>query len=84
VFAPFTQIAFIPKQDGYFLYTPNYLTDQNIAYNGLQEVNDQDSTYASTVVSFVENKTDKIKLRIPLPSSADTIRDGFKIKELDI
>ena len=84
VFAPFTQIAFIPKQDGYFLYTPNYLTDQNIDYNGLQEVNDQDSTYASTVVSFVENKTDKIKLRIPLPSSADTIRNNFKIKELDI
>jgi hypothetical protein len=84
VFAPFTQIAFIPKQDGYFLYTPNFLTDPNENYNGLQEVNDQDSAYASTVVSFVENKTDKIKLRIPLPSSADTIRNGFKIKELDI
>ncbi len=84
VFAPFTQTAFIPKQDGYFLYTPNFLTDQNIPYNGLQEVNDQNSAYASTVVSFVENKTDKIKLRIPLPSSADTVRNGFKIKELDI
>ena len=81
VLAPFTQIAFIPKQDGYFLYTPNFLTDQDEDYNGLQEVNDQDSAYASTIVSFVENKTDKIKLRIPLPSSADTVRDGFKIKE---
>jgi hypothetical protein len=84
VFAPFTQTAFIPKQDGYFLYTPNYLTDQNINYNGLQEVNDQDSAYASTIVSFVENKTDKIKLKIPLPCSADTLRNNFKIKELDI
>jgi len=84
IFAPFTQTAFIPKQDGYFLYTPNYLTDQNIDYNGLQEVNDQDSAYASTIVSFVENKTDKIKLKIPLPCSADTLRNNFKIKELDI
>ena len=84
VLAPFTQIAFIPKQDGYFIYTPNFLTDPNIAYNGLQEVNDQDSAYASTIVSFVENKTDKIKLRIPLPSSASTVRNDFKIKELDI
>ena len=82
--APFTQIAFIPKQDGYFLYTPNYLTDQNTPYNGLQEVNDQDSAYASTIVSFVENKVNKIKLKIPLPSSADTLRNNFKVKELDI
>ena len=84
VFAPFTQTAFIPKQDGYFLYTPNYLTDAIQEYNGLQEVNDQDSAYASTIVSFVENKTDKIKLRIPLPSTGATLRDNFKVKELDI
>ena len=84
VFAPFTQIAFIPKQDGYFLYTPNYLGDQIINNNGLQEVNDQNSAYASTIVSFVENKTDKIKLRIPLPSTGVTLRNNFKIKELDI
>jgi len=84
VFAPFTQTAFIPKQDGYFLYTPNYLKDSVQDYNGLQEVNDQDSAYASTIVSFVENKTDKIKLRIPLPSSGTTLRNDFKIKELDI
>ena len=84
VFAPFTQIAFIPKQDGYFLYTPNYLGDQTTFYNGLQEVNDQDSAYASTIVSFVENKTDKIKLRIPLPSTGATLRNNFKVKELDI
>ena len=84
LFAPFTQIAFIPKQDGYFLYTSNYLTDPNTPYNGLQEINDQDSAYSSTVVTFVENKVDKIKLKIPLPSSGATIRNNFKIKELDI
>ena len=84
VFAPFTQTAFIPKQDGYFLYTPNYLGDPVQEYNGLQEINDQDSAYASTIVRFVENKTDKIKLRIPLPSPGNTLRNDFKIKELDI
>jgi hypothetical protein len=36
--APFTQIAFIPKQDGSFL------------------AGDEDKTYQSTVVSFMENK----------------------------
>ena len=84
VFAPFTQTAFIPKQDGYFLYTPNYLNDQITDYNGLQGVDDQVSAYSSTVVSFVENKTDKIKLRIPLPSTGSTLGNNFKIKELDI
>ena len=52
--APFTQIAFIPKQDGYFMYikqdTPRLSKD------------DQSDAYRSTVVQFVENKVDEIKL----------------------
>ena len=76
LFAPFTQIAFIPKQDGYFMYVKN----ENSNY----EVTDQSSTYRSTVVSFMENKVDDIKLYIPLPFSKSTLQSSLKIKEMDI
>ena len=77
IFAPFTQIAFIPKQDGYFMYVKN----EQLAFN---EINDQDAAYRSTVVSFVENKVDLVKLRIPLPFSKSTLSDDLKITEMDI
>tara|TARA_R110001632_G_scaffold84917_1_gene186928 strand:+ start:3128 stop:7648 length:4521 start_codon:yes stop_codon:yes gene_type:complete len=47
--APFTQAAYIPKQDGFFL------------------TGDEDATFRSTVVSFMENKVNNISLRIPMP-----------------
>ncbi len=76
--APFTQIAFIPKQDGYFMY---------VKKDGVKEVNDQAIAYRSTVVSFVENKVNNIKLRIPHPTGltyGQSIFDELKITELDI
>ena len=76
--APFTQIAFIPKQDGYFMY---------VKKDGINTVEDQANAYRSTVVSFVENKVDNIKLRIPQPSDltiSQTIPDALKITEVDI
>ena len=77
VFAPFTQIAFIPKQDGYFMYVKE--NDLN-----LQELDNQADAYRSTVVYFVENKIDKIKLRIPLPFLNYNLQNSLKIKEVDI
>ena len=75
--APFTQVAFIPKQDGYFMYV------RNDAKNFTSK-DDQAAAYRSTVVSFVENKVDAIKLIIPLPFPKSTIQNSLKIKELDI
>ena len=74
IFAPFTQIAFIPKQDGYFMKvdSPN------------EEKNDQQEAYQSTVVYFVENKANNITLRIPLPYTNYTIQNALKISEIDI
>ena len=77
VFAPFTQIAFIPKQDGYFMYVQENLLN-------LQELDNQADAYRSTVVYFVENKIDKIKLRIPLPFLNYNLENSLKIKEVDI
>ena len=77
IMAPFTQPAFIPKQDGYFTYNK----DTNF---GLQLEDDQTAAYRSTIVSFMENKVDDIGLRIPLPFSKSTISDALKIQELEI
>jgi hypothetical protein len=66
IMAPFTQIAFIPKQDGSFL------------------AGDEDATYKSTVVSFMENKVNQIALVINLPDTGNNLENNYKIKELDI
>lgn len=64
--APFTQIAYIPKQDGFFL-------------NG-----DEDASYQSTIVSFMENQVQNIGLVIPLPTNANRVVADYKIKEVEI
>ncbi len=76
VFAPFTQIAFIPKQDGYFMQkTP--------AATGIEE-QDEEAAYRTTIVEFIENKVDKILLRIPLEYTNTSIEENLKITEIDI
>ena len=76
VFAPFTQTTFIPKQDGYFMQkTP--------AATGIEE-NDEEAAYRTTIVEFVENKVDKILLRIPLESSNVLLQQDLKVTEVDI
>tara|TARA_R110002012_G_scaffold160247_5_gene321956 strand:- start:1675 stop:7092 length:5418 start_codon:yes stop_codon:yes gene_type:complete len=74
IMAPFTQAAFIPKQDGYFLgaTSPTGNTD------------DENSTYRSTVVEFMENKVNQILLQIPLPSQGKSLKDDFKVSEIEI
>ena len=76
IMSPFTQSAFIPKQDGYFMYveqeSPRLSKD------------DQASAYRSTIVDFVENKVDEIKLIFPLPYTKFNLQDNLKIKELQI
>lgn len=84
VFSPFTQEAFIPQQDGYFLFNPSGTEDDD---------NDQSATYRSTVVDFMENKVNEITLRIPMPSVEDpslptttlaNVTSQFKITEIEI
>tara|TARA_R100001460_G_scaffold8868_4_gene21833 strand:+ start:6691 stop:10995 length:4305 start_codon:yes stop_codon:yes gene_type:complete len=72
--APFTQPAFIPDQDGYFL--------ENATPSGNSK--DENATYRSTVVDFMENKVDNILLQIPLPSKANQLNDNFKVSEIEI
>jgi hypothetical protein len=69
--APFTQVCFIPKQDGYFL-------------NTTLEEGDQTQGFESTIVEFMENKVNKIDLHIPLPCEAQDLFSGYHITEVDI
>ena len=77
LFSTFTQSAFIPRQDGYFLYV-------NDETRGMPELDDQGEAYRSTIVSFVENKVDKIQLRIPLPYNNYDLRTKLLVDSVDI
>ena len=76
IMAPFTQIAYIPKQDGYFLYQP--------ASGSNPEVDDETSAYRSTIVGFMENKVDKVDLQIILPCPANQLSSLLKIESIEI
>ena len=66
IMAPFTQEAFIPKQDGYFL------------------ADDQNSAYRSTIVRFMENKVNSVKLIVPLPYKGSEIERKLNVSEIEI
>ena len=67
--APFTQIAFIPKQKGYFI-------------NG-----DEKNAYQSTILEFMENGVQNIKLNVPLPDTGFNLNQSnstYRINNIDI
>ena len=75
LFSTFTQAAFIPKQDGYFMY---------VKKDDLKEVNNESEASRSTIVNFVENKVDQIKLRIPLPFRNYNMFSSLKVTDIDV
>ena len=77
IFAPFTQPMFIPEQDGYFRYNKDTGSDT-------VNVEDEEDTYRSTIVDFMENKVTKTELRIPLPFEKDEIGNDLNIISIDI
>ena len=85
IFSPFTQDTFIPKQDGYFIY--RVIQDrETLTTNDAvpQDVTSEEDTYRSTVVDFMENKVNRILLRIPLPCVTDDLASQLQIEEIDI
>jgi len=76
IMAPFTQAAFIPKQDGYFMYVRQEAP--------AIDKDDQAAAYRSTIVDFMENKVDDIELIFPLPYDKFKLQDELKVKELEI
>ena len=74
IMAPFTQIVYIPQQDGYFLYdgTTTPITD------------DEAETYRSTIVKFMRNKINNVFLQIKLPGEANQLNSKYKISYIEI
>ena len=77
--APFSQIAFIPKQKSQIGYGRN---SGNV---------DMTEIYAQTVIEWFENSIDNIVLKIPVPQGGSTpaealtaITSDYKIKSIDI
>ena len=75
ILAPFTQEAFIPQQDGYFLRA-----DADLSGNSL----DENEAYRSSIVEFMRNKINNIKLAIPLPVNASELESALGVTEIDI
>jgi hypothetical protein len=74
IMAPFTQIAYIPKQDGFFMYNAS----------SSPTINDEESAYRSTIVGFMQNKVNDILLQIILPCPANELYSKYKIVEIEI
>ena len=84
--APFTQICFVPMQDGYFLAKNNQTS-------GVPDQEDIKVAYKDTEVRFMKNKVTQIALMIPPPSTTAISAsdrtwakawDNFRVKEIEI
>jgi len=84
ILAPFTQEAFIPKQDGYFIQSD---PGTGLSANSI----DENNAYQSTIVQFMENKVNNVGINIPLPfkengiiCTAKELNTLFHVQEIDI
>jgi len=85
IMSPFTQDCFIPKQDGYFMYKVNDSSLSSYKNNSpILDIQDEEDTYRTTTVEFMENKVNKILLRIPLPYNSTQMQSVLKVEEIDI
>jgi hypothetical protein len=88
IFSPFTQPAFIPKQDGYFISDKTLFVNTPADTVGevyaSREKDDQKLSYQSTIVEFMENKVNKILLYVPLPFNNYDLQNALKVDSIDI
>ena len=82
IMAPFTQPAFIPKQKGYFLGSGDLGTA------AIPTPLDEDNTFRSTILQFMENGVQNVGLLIPFPDTINNVNTSvnanYKIKAIDI
>ena len=80
--APFTQVAFIPRQDGYFLEDS---IPENI--NDVESNSDENRAIKSTIIAFFENKVNQVGITIDMPEGVNTpaeLYDKLKVVAIDI
>ena len=80
--APFTQSAFVPNQNGYFLDIPGAG-----AFSAKTAESDELNAVRSTIIQFFENSIDQVGLAINMPDDvtyASTLAADLKVSEIDI
>jgi len=85
--APFTQAAFIPKQDGYFLDKVKANGGGPTDINDDAAQSDEVKAVQSTIVSFMENKVNTVGIVIPMPedvASVSELSNKLHVEEIDI
>jgi len=78
--APFSQAAFIPKQDGYFL-------DDTFPTDVTTEGSDENDAIRSTIIAFFENKVNCMDLVIDMPEGINNVEDLYnelKVEAIEI
>ena len=77
--APFSQICFIPKQEGIFGGGPN------------ESGQDMVDAYTSTIIGWFENRVNNIRLKIPLPQGGTnaltalaSLEDDYQVEAIEI
>ncbi len=81
--APFSQIAFVPKQDGYFLDGGSLPTN----VNDETTESDENKAIKSTIISFFENKINSVQLMIDMPEGVSSVSDlpnELKVEAIEI
>jgi len=85
--APFSQIAFIPKQYSEFGAGQLNQKIETSSVGSIKNDYSQDmvDAYKSSIISWFENDSDNINVRIPLPyDTAPLLSSNLKIKNIDI
>jgi len=92
--APFTQAAFVPGNNGFFInnfdYDAEFLKLEGVAPDDLAEpvdncsVGDEKNAAETGVVDFMENKINSIGLKIDLPTTVDKLTSEYKVDEIQI
>ena len=83
--APFTQVMFIPKQEGQF--NLGQLELELIGPGDTPQINyyqDEIDAYSNTILQWFENDVDTIDLKIPIPSDLTELNTIYNIKKIDI
>jgi hypothetical protein len=81
--SPFTQPAFIPKQDGYITSLPGNIAKTGTTTNSVL-LSQEEQMGTSTIVEFFENKTQEVVININTPEVVSTLVDTLKVSDIEI
>ena len=83
--SPFTQPAFIPKQDGYVntIAVPPVI-DSTGGTAPVTSLDDIKNIQKSTIVAFFENKVQDVTIKIDMPYNVDELYRFLNVQEIDI